>query len=479
MRLIKRGEGEKEILIVGAGEAGNLIVHEIQSHPEIGYHVVGFVDDDPAKQNTEMYGIQVLGPIDGILSLVPKLKIEEVLICIPSAPGGRIRDIVNLCQTAKVKYRILPGVFDILSGRARVSTIRDVDIKDLLKRKPVPLELNKVTSYIANQRVLVTGAGGSIGSELCRQVCELGPFLLLLLDHEETNLYEIDHQLRDSHPDLSIVPLMCEITDERKVFKLFERYEPAVIFHAAAYKHVPLLEGHPEEAVKVNIMGTKVAASAACSCGAKKFVFISTDKSLNPTSVMGVSKRIAEMVVQSMWKNDNTDFIIVRFGNVLGSRGSAVPLFRKQIAKGGPITVTDSRMIRYFMTTEEAVQLVIQSAAFGENCQIFFLDMGQQVRILNLAEDMIRLSGFEPYVDIDIKFIGKRPGEKLYEEIVTQKEGMEPTPNKYIFKQKAEDITAEKLEEDLWELEKLAIEMDREGMITKFKQMVPSYTNEE
>ena len=421
------------VLIVGAGQAGNIVAKELRSHRELPYDVVGFVDDDPAKHGYRMAGLPVLGSRHDLPKIIKNQSIEEVIIAMPSAPGSVVKEIVDICHGLRVNLKTLPGMYDLIDGKVSVNLIRDVQIEDLLRREEIKVDLNSIAGYLRGERVLVTGAGGSIGSELSRQIARFSPASLILLGHGENSIYEIEMELRSTYPRSEIIPIIADIRDGGKIDQIFERFKPDVVFHAAAHKHVPLMEANPDEAITNNIFGTWNVATAADRHGAKRFVLISTDKAVNPVSVMGCTKRAAEIVIQTLNKTSKTKFVAVRFGNVLGSRGSVVPLFKKQIAQGGPVTVTHPDMLRYFMTIPEAVQLVIQAAAMGEGGEIFVLDMGSPVRILDMAKDLIRLSGLEPGQDIKIEFTGIRPGEKLYEETLTAEEGTTATKHERIF----------------------------------------------
>jgi len=425
--LTEAGGKLKRFLIVGAGNAGEALLRELHRMPVGQYDVVGFIDDDPAKQGMNIHGIPVLGKVDQLPQICKKQDIEEIAIAMPSATAKQLRWVVQICEGAKVRFRTVPSVADIASGRYRVSQIRDVDINDLLGREAVKLDLDIIEQYIKDKVILVTGAGGSIGSEMSRQVCNFEPKYLLLLEQAENALFYVERELRKSFPKVAMETLICDITDGKRVEQIFEKYKPQVVIHAAAHKHVPLMEINPGEAIKNNIVGTKVVADAADKYGAGNFVMISTDKAVNPTSIMGSSKRIAEMYIQDLNKTSNTRFVTVRFGNVLGSNGSVVPIFKSQIAVGGPVTVTHPEMKRYFMTIPEASQLVLQAAAMGKGGEIFVLDMGEPVKIVDLAKELITLSGFRPGEDIEIVFTGVRPGEKLFEELSIKGENMMPT----------------------------------------------------
>ncbi|NPV27279.1 MAG: polysaccharide biosynthesis protein [Firmicutes bacterium] len=430
-----RSSSPQRVLIVGAGDAGAMVVRELQHNGNGNQkQVVGFVDDDPAKQKMYLHGVPVLGTRDDIPALVERHDIDEIIIAMPSVPGAEVRRIVEICRPCGVKLKTLPGLYEIIDGSVRVNRIRDVDLEDLLRREPVQVNMAEIAGYLRDQVVLVTGAGGSIGSEeLCRQIARFQPRQLLLLDNCENNLFEIDLELRNQVDGLEITPLMADVKDVTKINYIFERYKPQVVFHAAAYKHVPMMELHPDEAFKNNVLGTRVVAEAADRHGSRAFILISTDKAVNPTSVMGATKRLAEIIVQNLSRQSQTKFASVRFGNVLGSRGSVVPLFKKQIAQGGPVTVTHPEMKRYFMTIPEAVQLVIQAGAMAEGGETFVLDMGEPIKIVDMARDLIRLSGLRPDEDIKIVFTGVRPGEKLYEELLTAEEGTVATRHERIF----------------------------------------------
>ncbi len=444
----RRGRKGRPVLIIGAGDGGVLVARELRNHYRDEVNIVGFIDDDPAKQRLQIFGCPILGSRDAIPRIVKEYRVEEVVIAMPSVERSVLREIVAICQETPAKIKILPGMFDLIDGNVTVNEIREVQVEDLLSREPVKLDIDGIAGYIADKVVLVTGAGGSIGSELCRQIVGYNPRQLLVLDICENNVYDIDLELR-RRTSVPVVPLVKDIRDRAAVLEVFKTYRPHVVFHAAAHKHVPLMELNPEEAIKNNTMGTYFVAQAASLCGTDTFVLVSTDKAVNPTSIMGASKRIAEMIIQHLDRASKTKFVAVRFGNVLGSRGSVVPLFKKQIAAGGPVTVTDERMIRYFMTIPEAVQLIIQAGALAKGGEIFVLDMGEPVKIMDLAKTLIRLSGFEPGVDIPIKITGMRPGEKLFEELLTAEEGTTATANERIFVAKPTDLNTSLIEETL------------------------------
>lgn len=445
----RRGKG-KPVLIVGAGDAGAAVAREFLNHkrlPGNGEDMwpVGFVDDDPAKQGQQLFGLPVLGKRSDIPDIVKAYGVEEIIIAMPSVRGRVIREIVEICRGTGAKLRTLPGIYDLLEGRVRVDPIRPVQVEDILGREPVKVDLKSIAGYLSGQTVLVTGAGGSIGSELCRQIAQVSPELLVLLGHGENSIYQIHQELKRRFPNLPLAQLIADVKDEAAIEHVFRTYRPGVVFHAAAHKHVPLMELNPGEAIKNNVFGTYVVARAADRFGSHTFILISTDKAVNPTSIMGASKRAAEAVVHMLNEGSKTRFAAVRFGNVLGSRGSVVPLFQQQIAAGGPVTVTHPDMVRYFMTIPEAVQLVIQAGALAKGGEVFVLDMGEPVKILDLARNMIILSGYEPGVDIDIVFTGIRPGEKLFEELLTAGEGVTATAHERIFIARPEKVRADSL----------------------------------
>lgn len=422
----------RKVLIIGAGDGGVLVARELRNHYGKQVKLVGFIDDDPIKQEQKILGYPVLGRKGDIHSVVEQYEIDEIIISMPSVPRQVIREIVTIAQDTGKTVKILPGVFDLIEGNVTVSKIREVQIEDLLGRDPVEVDMAGMSAYIRNHVVLVTGAGGSIGSELCRQIVDLKPSTLLLLDNCENNMYEIEMELK-GRSQVPLVALVKDIRDQVAIEDVFALHKPHVVFHAAAHKHVPLMEQNPEESIKNNVYGTFRVAWAAHLHNTKKFVLVSTDKAVNPTSIMGASKRIAEMVIQHLDTISATNYAAVRFGNVLGSKGSVIPLFKKQILAGGPVTITDEKMIRYFMTIPEAVQLILQAGALAKKGEIFVLDMGDPVRIMDLASTLIRLSGFQPYVDIDIKVTGMRPGEKLFEELLTAEEGVNATTHQRIY----------------------------------------------
>ncbi|QGG47294.1 polysaccharide biosynthesis protein [Heliorestis convoluta] len=418
--------GTTRTLIVGAGDAGVMVARELFQAPS---HLkpIGFVDDDPLKKGKTLLGLNVLGTTEDIPQLVEREGIKEIVIAMPSLPGTTIREIVNHCKKTPAKLQILPALHELVSGKISVNKLRNVEVEDLLRREPVQTDFQQIASYLKSKKVLITGAGGSIGSELTRQIASIGPQELILLGQGENSIHTVEQELRWAHPDLNITTYVIDIKNHYILNQIFTQHQPQAIFHAAAHKHVPLMEKQPEEAIKNNAWGTKILAQLAVEHNAERFVMISTDKAVNPTNAMGASKRFAELIIQHYARQAKTRFAVVRFGNVLGSRGSVIPIFKKQIAQGGPVTVTHPDMIRYFMTIPEAVTLVLQAGALSEGGEIFVLDMGTPVRITDLATDLIRLSGYEPGKDIEIQYSGIRPGEKLYEELSHSGEELEKT----------------------------------------------------
>lgn len=444
------GQGVKEaVLLVGAGQAGLMAAKEISGRGNLGLEIKGFVDDDPRKQGLRIHGIKVVGTSADLPALVKKYRAEQVIITIARASQKQIRRIVAVCERIPVKPRIIPSYYDILDGRVQISAIRDVEIEDLLGREPVQLDEALVGRFLAGKRIMVTGAGGSIGSELVRQIARFRPALLLLVERAEFVLFDIDRQIRRLRPEISAVPLIADVGDEMRLRHIFATYRPEVVFHAAAHKHVPMMESNATEAVKNNVLASRLLGELAGEYGAEALVFISTDKAVNPASIMGASKRLAEWVLQDLNGRFPTRFVAVRFGNVLGSVGSVIPLFREQILRGGPVTVTHPDMKRYFMTIPEAAQLVLQAGAMGQGGEIFVLDMGEPVSILALAEEMITLSGFRPYEDIPIVFTGIRPGEKLFEELQYSEEFLSKTLHPQVYIGNLQSFPAEKMPEVL------------------------------
>jgi FlaA1/EpsC-like NDP-sugar epimerase len=451
-------------LLVGAGSAGVQVARELTARPDMGLMAIGFLDDDAMKRGSELHGVRVLGATSELAKIVDEHQVAEVIITIAHASAAEIRRIVGLCDEAQIPTKIIPGLHEILDGRVELSRIRKVSINDLLGRDAVSLDLDLVGSFIAGKSILVTGAGGSIGSELCRQIARLDPEKLVLVERAEPSLFQIHRELHGTFANLDIVPAMRT---------LFEIHRPAIIFHAAAHKHVPLMEINAGEAIKNNVFGTRTVAQAAHEFESETFVLVSTDKAVNPTSIMGSTKRVAEVVVQAMGQESDTRFVAVRFGNVLGSAGSVIPIFREQIAQGGPITVTHPEMVRYFMTIPEASQLVVQAGAMGQGGEIFALDMGEPVRIVDLAEDMIRLSGLEPHEDIEVTFSGVRPGEKLFEELGFDAEAMDKTRHPKIFQGNLAPMSIERVASGLENLSACRSSQGRDQVMEALRELVP------
>jgi FlaA1/EpsC-like NDP-sugar epimerase len=468
----------KRLLIVGAGNTGVTLLGDIHKKQVAEYEVIGFIDDDANKQGTFILGLPVLGTVEELTKICKDRNIEEIAIAMPSATHRQRRRVIQVCEGIKIRFHTVPSISDIASGKLRVSQIRNVDINDLLGREAVELDLQSIEAFLKNKVIFVSGAGGSIGSEMCRQVCNFGPKLLLLIEQAENPLFYIEQELRYKFPALQIKAVICDITDKIRVDEIFEKYRPDVVIHAAAHKHVPLMELNPGEAIKNNVVGTQNVADAADRFGTTNFVMISTDKAVNPTSIMGSSKRIAEMYIQDLSRTSKTQFVTVRFGNVLDSEGSVVPIFKKQIAEGGPVTVTHPEMKRYFMTIPEASQLVLQAATMGKGGEIFVLDMGEPVKIVDLAKELITLSGFSPEEDIEIKFTGIRPGEKLFEELSIEGEDMLRTshPKIAIWKNIIKD--REKLRAGIEELVTIAKARGYSEITNKIKELVPTYIGE-
>jgi FlaA1/EpsC-like NDP-sugar epimerase len=474
------GEGnqhrERRVLVMGAGSAGAMIVREMQANPGLGLAPAGLLDDDRAKVGMTIHGVLVQGARDDIPRLVREEHIDQVIIAMPTAPGQAIRDVVTICQQAGVACKTMPGIYELISGQVSVKQVREVRIEDLLRREPVRMDGAAAGRYLADAVVLVTGAGGSIGAELCRQIASYHPAQLLLLGHGENSIYHISRELRHRFPHLIVRPFIADVRDYGRLMAIFAHYCPNVIFHAAAHKHVPLLETNVAEAVMNNVSGTEMLLRAAEAHEVARFVLVSTDKAVNPVNVMGATKRLAELLVQDAARRTGRAYVAVRFGNVLGSRGSVIPLFQHQIATGGPVTVTHPEMRRYFMTIPEAVQLVIQAAALGHGGEIFVLDMGEQVRVVDLATELLRLSGLEPGRDVEIVFTGPRPGEKLSEELFANGEEPRPTRHEKILVAHGNntwDSTA--LSRHLQDLQVLAGEGDATRIIAKMQEIVPEY----
>jgi len=464
----------KHVLIIGAGDAGALVIRELQRNPQLNATPIGFLDDNPAKQRQQIYGVPVLGTISDLSRVLENRKDHEVIIAIPSAPGRVVRMVADVCRAKGMPFRTMPGIYELLGGKVNISRLREVNISDLLRRRATQTDDEKVGNILSGKVVLVTGAGGSIGSELCRQIARWGPSELILLGHGENSIFETVLELKESYPSLLIRPLICDIRDYNRLDILFDRHQPKVVFHAAAHKHVPLMEINVEEAVTNNIVGTRNIVNASIHHDVERMVMISTDKAVQPINVMGATKRIAEQIVIDAAHRTGKAFNVVRFGNVLGSRGSVVPLFQRQIARGGPVTVTHPDMKRYFMTIPEAVYLVLQAASIGDSSEIFMLNMGEQVRILDLAEDLIKLSGLEPGKDIEIVFTGIRPGEKLSEDLWNEGDSFEETEHPEIYRVVRQDaLFGKQLNASLEELVKLAREGDAQAIICLLDELIP------
>lgn len=474
LRTLNR-RSEARIMLIGAGEAGRMLLHELAHSNRVQGQVRCIIDDNPNKWGKYMNGVPILGGRDRIEELVRKENITQIIFAIPTAPPAERRDILNRCQLTGCRVKTLPGLYQLVNGEVRLSDIKDIQVEDLLGRNPVQLDTGALNRFLKDKVVLVTGGGGSIGSELCRQISKYQPKQLIVLDVYENGVYDLQQELRIQAPELNLRVEIASIRDKERIYSLFNRLHPQVVFHAAAHKHVPLMEHCPSEAIKNNVFGTYHVVRAAEKFGVEKFVMISTDKAVNPTNFMGATKRFCEMILQSSG-GGTTEFCAVRFGNVLGSNGSVVPLFRRQIAAGGPITLTDKRIIRYFMTIPEAAQLVMEAGAMAKQGQIFVLDMGEPVKILTLAENLIRMSGLEPYKDIEIKEIGLRPGEKLYEELLTDNDNLVRTANEKIFVEQSTPITRARIMTSLKHLD-LAVtnEIPNEELIALMKRLVPTY----
>lgn len=464
----------RRILIVGAGTAGSMVLSEIVAHPRLG-EAVALIDDDESKQGSRIAGVRVVGTTQDIPRVCEEMRIDQIVVAIPSAGARQVRETLDICTQTKCDLRIMPGLFEMMNKQAVLGQLREVRIEDLLGREPVELDFKAVAGYIRDKKVLVTGGGGSIGSELCRQIAAFQPQKLVIVDLYENTSYDLQQELRRKFPELSFDVVIASVRDRDRIDQVMARYRPDLVFHAAAHKHVPLMEFNPMEAVKNNVFGTLNLAESASIYGVGRFVMISTDKAVNPTNVMGATKRVAEMIVQAMDAASETEFMAVRFGNVLASNGSVIPLFKRQIEHGGPVTVTHPDIIRYFMTIPEAVQLVLQAGAIGRGGEIFLLDMGEPVKIDDLARKLIRLSGFEPDKDINIVYIGLRPGEKLYEELLLASEETQPTRVPKIFIAKPAEINYDKLMAQLAELSRHDNHADKIRAI--LKKIVPNYQN--
>ncbi len=466
----------KRVLILGAGGAGVILLRSMRSDPGNRYDVVGFLDDDTAKHNLSISGVLVLGTISELPQVAEEYDIDEAIIAFSQVSGQKSKEIFELCERADVTVKVLPNLSDIIGGQVNISKLREINLEDLLRRNPVKLNYDAVVKMLSGKTVMVTGAGGSIGSEICRQIAGCGPEKLLLLGHGENSLFSISNELIRKNPYLKIEILVVDIRDRKRMENIYRRFNPEIVFHAAAHKHVPMMEMNVEEAVTNNVMGTRTVVELAEKYGVERFVTISSDKAVNPTNVMGTTKRITELIVRAAGFRTEKPFVSVRFGNVLGSRGSVVPLFKKQIDEGGPITVTHAEMTRFFMTIPEATQLVLQAGAMGTPGDVFVLDMGEPVKIVDMANDLIKLSGFKPGVDIPIKFTGLRPGEKMHEELFGGQEDPVKTEHAKIFRAPNQELL-ENLDSLLDELIGLAKEGDKAKVLTLLQKIVPEFNH--
>ena len=480
IKLATKNTDISRVLIIGAGCAGEMVVKELEKNPQLNKKAVAIIDDDITRIGDQVSGVNIVGTRNSILKIVKLYKIDEIIFSIANISKKGKKEIIDICKNTNCKIKTIPGIYEIIDGKVDIKQVRDVDIEDLLGREPIEVDFNLMGSYIQDSTILVTGAGGSIGSELCRQIANIRPKKLIMLDNYENNLYSIQQELIRKYGDsIKMIAVVASIREQKRMEKIFDKYRPEVVFHAAAHKHVPLMENSPGEAIKNNIFGTLNVAMLSSKYNVKRFLLISTDKAVNPTNVMGATKRAAEMIIQSLNEESKTEFVAVRFGNVLGSNGSVIPLFKKQIEEGGPVTVTHPKIIRYFMTIEEAVGLVIQAGGMAKGGEIFVLDMGEPVKILDLAKNLIRLSGFEPDVDIKIVFTGLRPGEKLYEELLMSEEGLLDTKHKKIFIGRPIDFDKNDLQKYLIELRDIVLEEDDELMEQAMKNLVPTFISPE
>ena len=463
-----------KVMVIGAGEAGNTVIKELVNSTYCTMSVKCIIDDNSSKWGQFIQGIKIVGGRDKIVESAAFYGIDEIIIAIPSANRATMRELVEICKETNCKLRTLPGIYQLVNGEVNVSKLRDVDVEDLLGRDPIKVDMESIYNYVKGKVILVTGGGGSIGSELCRQIAGHEPKQLIIVDIYENNAYDIQQELKYKYPNLDLVVLIASVRNTNRMNHIMEKYHPDIIYHAAAHKHVPLMEDSPNEAIKNNVFGTWKTAQAAVQYGVKKFVMISTDKAVNPTNIMGASKRICEMIIQTYNRHYDTEFVAVRFGNVLGSNGSVIPLFKRQIMAGGPVTVTHPDIIRYFMTIPEAVSLVLQAGVYAKGGEIFVLDMGEPVKILDLAKNLIRLSGYKVDEDIKIEFTGLRPGEKLYEELLMNEEGLTDTENKLIHIGKTIEFDEVKFYAQLYSLEK-AVDMECEDVRPMIQEIVPTY----
>ena len=480
IRLIKKDFPTKEkrelekVMIVGAGEAGEKIYREIYTSQNIYKEVLCFIDDDKTKIGRRIHDVLIYGGRHDIQEACDKYKIDEILVAMPSIDQKEMAEILNICKDTKCKIKKLPGIYQMVNGDVHLSDFKEVEVQDLLGREPIEVNLSEIMGYVTNQVVMVTGGGGSIGSELCRQIAAAKPKQLIIVDIYENNAYDIQLELKHDYPQLNLETMIASVRNTDKVNDLFKKYHPDIVYHAAAHKHVPLMEDSPNEAVKNNVFGTLNVARACDQYKTKRMILISTDKAVNPTNVMGATKRMCEMIVQTINKQSQTEFVAVRFGNVLGSNGSVIPLFKKQIKAGGPVTVTHPDIIRYFMTIPEAVSLVLQAGAYAKGGEIFILDMGKPVKIADMARNLIKLSGYEPDIDIKIEYTGLRPGEKLYEELLMKEEGLQDTPNKLIHIGKPIELDEDSLFDRLNHLKDEAYK-ETNDIRTLIKEIVPTY----
>ena len=470
----ERLDAGNRIMVIGAGAAGQTIIKELRNSSDLNSRVCCVIDDNPSKKGRLIEGVPIVGGRYTIIANVEEYGITEIIYAIPAAKASDRKEILNICKEANCKLQALPGIYQLINGEVSISKLKEVDIEDLLGRDEINVDNDEIAAAIAGKTILVTGGGGSIGSELCRQIAAAQPKQLIIFEIYENNAFDIRTELKGTYPELDLVTLIGSVRNDARINSVMKTYKPDMVFHAAAHKHVPLMEDSPNEAIKNNVFGTYKAAKAAAEVGVDKFILISTDKAVNPTNIMGASKRLCEMVIQMMDRQYDTDFVAVRFGNVLGSNGSVVPLFKKQIAAGGPVTVTDRRIIRYFMTISEAVSLVLQAGCYAENGEIFVLDMGEPVKIDDMARNLIRLSGYTPDVDIMIEYTGLRPGEKLYEELLMDEEGLEETANELIYIGSPIEMDDEKFKGQLEEL-KEACESESEEIRKLVSEMVPTY----
>ncbi len=468
-------EINKRVMVIGAGTAGAMIIKEMKQHNEMKLLPVAIIDDDKDKLGKTISGVKIVGNRNDICKIVDKENIDIILIAIPSLEKKNKKELINICKETNCKLEIIPGIYELIDGKVTINKIRDISYEDLLGRDQVKLDVSGISSFINNKRVMITGGGGSIGSEICRQIAKFKPKEVVILDNYENGVYELQQEFKYAHVDINLKCVIASIRDRNNLEDVFQEYRPQIIFHAAAHKHVPLMEDNPEESIKNNVFGTLNLAECADKYGVEGFVMISTDKAVNPTNIMGATKRLCEMIIQSMDRKSKTQFVAVRFGNVLGSNGSVVPLFKKQIENGGPVTVTHPEINRFFMTIPEAAQLVLQASVFAKGGEIFILDMDEPIKIYDMACDLIRLSGFVPNVDIKVEFIGLRPGEKLYEEVLTEEEGLNKTIHEKIFIGRPTFSDFDKLKSKLEELRFITEGGNREEIVLKLQELVPTY----